>query len=166
MSVLNSIILNLFCIIIFLPFKGITQEIEAGKHDVISLQSTDLYLVNLHVDSVYLEQKFKLRSVFGNQTYKICKVTIENVYYMGDSSYVNFKEIWTADFILYNNDVAVSKGTTINVSLFASSMKDVYFMGRYLSEYELSATEFTYHALITNVHIKSKKLCRFLSENR
>lgn len=162
----NSIIINLVIVIAFISFKGLAQEINNGEQNKINLQSTDVYLVKLHVDSVYLEQKFKLRSIFGNQSYKICKVKIENVYYMGDSSYVNNKELWTADFMLYKDDIVVSQDTTINVSLFASSMKNVYFMGRYLPENDLSASEYNYHALITNIDIKKKKLCRFLSDNR
>ncbi|OQX77322.1 MAG: hypothetical protein B6D64_08470 [Bacteroidetes bacterium 4484_276] len=166
MTTLNSIIINLIIVIVLFPFKGMTQEIDTGKQDEINLQSTDVYLVKLHVDSVYLEQKFKLRSIFGNQSYKICKVKIKDVYYMGDSSYVNNKQLWIADFMLYKDDIIISHDTTINVSLFASSMKNVYFMGRYLPENELSASEYNYHALITNVDIKKRKLCRFLSENR
>jgi len=162
MTTLNSIILNLIIVIVLFPFRGLTQDIDPGKKNEINLQSTDVYLVKLHVDSVYLEQKFKLRSIFGNQSYKICKVKIENVYYMGDSSYVNNKELWTADFMLYKDGLVVSKDTTINVSLFASSMKNVYFMGRYLPEDELFASEYNYHALITNVDIKKRKLCRFI----
>jgi hypothetical protein len=166
MASLNSIVINIIIIIVLFPIRGMTQNNDAGKQDEVNLQSTDVYLVKLHVDSIYLEQKFKLRSIFGHKSYKICKVEIENVYYIGDSLYVNSKELWAADFMLYRDDVAVSQDTSINISLFASSMKNVYFMGRYLSENELSASEFNYHALITNVNIKKKKLYRFLSENR
>lgn len=166
MTTLNSIIINLIIVIVLFPFKGLTQDIDNGNKNKINLQSTDVYLVKLHVDSVYLEQKFKLRSIFGNQSYKICKIKIEDIYYIGDSSYVNNKELWTADFMLYKDDIVVSQDTIINVSLFASSMKNVFFMGRYLPEDELSASDYKYHALITNVDIKKKKLCRFLSENR
>lgn len=166
MTTLNSIILNLIFVIVLFPFKGLTQDIHIGKKNEINLQSTDVYLVELHVDSVYLEQKFKLRSIFGNQSFKICKVKIEDIYFMGDSSYVNNEELRAADFMLYKDDIIVSQDTTINVSLFASSMKNLYFMGRYLPEDELSASEYNYHALITNVDVKKKKLFRFISENR
>jgi len=166
MTTINSVIINLIVVIVLLPLKGLAQDLRNGKQDKINLQSTDAYLIKMHVDSIYSEEKYKFSSVFGNQMYKICKIKVEDIYYMGDSTYVTYKELMNADFLLYKDKTAISHDTTINVSLFGSSMKNVYFMGRFLSEDELLASKYYYHAVVTNVDIYKKKLFKFLSENR
>lgn len=165
MTSIRKILFLIFVSILFV-IDGAAQENATVIQNKIILESTDVFLVSLQIDSVYSDFRFKYRSNSGKKTYEICKIKILDIYYIGDSSYVNRERLKKADFMLYKGEHEVLQDSVYNLSLCATSVNDVYFMSRLLSEDDLSALEYYYHAIVTKTSIKRKKICKFLSMNR
>jgi hypothetical protein len=160
----QCVLIILITLSLFLPFEGLTQEKTFEKGEKVYLESTDVYLVNLQIDTIFLNKTFNIRSTFGNQLYRICQIRINDVIYMGDTIYVKSKDLRSAQFMLFKDKTILTQDTSFNASLFASSIHGVHFLSRFLSDEELKAEKYSYHAIITHLDINNKKLYKFLSK--
>jgi hypothetical protein len=155
----------IFSLIFISSFNGFGQTVLDKKSEKHYMQSTDVYLVQLNIDSVYVDKIFRFGSTFSHKSYRLCKITINQIYYLADSSFITRYNLWNAQFMLIPKGENLVQNTLIDVSLFASLMENVFFMGRLLSEKEVGLNNYSYPAIITFVNFDNRKLRKFISKS-
>lgn len=133
-----------------------------SQSNAIKLEASDVFLVNITVDSIIPKWKFNAL----NQKNKICRITVNKVYYMADTVYMTYTQLERAKYMLFR-DESITQGKSYNVSLAASHVIGVFIMGKFLKDDEINADKYNSHVSFVSYGIKHKKIVRFLrSQNQ
>lgn len=135
-------------------FHGYSQNNNPKQ---VKLESTDVFLVNLTVDTIFQNWHFK---VIGKK-YHICKITINKIYHMSDTVYMTYSLLSQAKFMLYN-DTSIKANQSFNVSMAALDKDLVFIMGKFLNDEDILANNYYQTAVILSLGIKCRKINKFL----
>lgn len=141
--------LSLFFVCIYSFSQGLNQK-------QIKLESTDVFLVNVEVDTIFHNWHFK---ELGHN-HKICKISVNKIYYMADTVYMTVTQLLRAKYMLYD-DTIIIQNHSFDVSLVASDKPDIFIMSKTLNNEEISAKKFFHPAVITSIGIKCRKINKF-----
>jgi hypothetical protein len=112
-----------------------------------------------------MNKKFKFGSTLSHPYYRLCRITINEIYYLADSTYISRHSLLNAQFMLIPEGEIVAQHLPIKVSLFATLMENVFFMGRLLADDEIGLNNYSYPVIITYVNFENRKLRKFISKN-
>ncbi len=134
--------------------SGFSQSLNQKQ---IRLESTDVFLVNVNVDTIFHNWHFKELG----RNHKICKISVNKIYYMADTVYMTVTQLLRAKYMLYD-DTKIIQNQSFDVSLVASDKPDIFIMSKTLKNEEISAKKFFHPAVITSIGIKCRKINKFL----
>ena len=154
----NTLIVSIVFILLFSGTCFSQQNTDQKKINKVELNITDAFLVELSVDTVYENNLF----VFEGTNCKVCKVTVNKIYFMYSTSYVTQEELMKARFLLLPDSIKTKGGDIHKISIFASKGKKFYFFGRFLKENEINADCYDYYGIYRQYDLKNRKLNRFI----
>ncbi len=154
----NTLIVSIVFILLYSGNCFSQQNTEQKKINKIKLGLFDAFLIELSIDTVYENNLFD----FKETNYKVCKVTVNKIYFMFDTSYVTREELMKARFLLLPDSIKTEVGDIHRVSVYASNGKKFFIFGRFLNENDINADQYYYHAIIMRYELRDKKLNKFI----
>jgi hypothetical protein len=155
-------------ILVFLYYSTESFGQVAGNSTQASqaMYNTDVFIVDLKMDSLYPGKRIRINFGKNNKCFKLHRITIEKVYYIADSSYLNRKDLLGSKYVLIPCKIDVQSGSQLFVSIYATTKDDVFMWSRLLSKKNINLNKIWYSSVVRNVEINSRKLEKCLSRDK
>jgi hypothetical protein len=131
-----------------------------------AMYNTDVFIVDLKMDSLYSEKRIRINFGKNNKCFTLHRITIEKVYYIADSSYLNRKDLVGSKYVLIPCKIDVQNNSQLLASIYATTTDGVFMWSRLLSKKNINFKEIWYSSVVKNVEINSRKLEKYLSRDK
>jgi hypothetical protein len=155
-------------ILVFLYYSTESFGQVAGNSTQASqaMYNTDVFIVDLKMDSLYPGKRIRINFGKNNKCFKLHRITIEKVYYIADSSYLNRKDLPGSKYVLIPCKIDVTNDSQLFASLYATTTNGVFILSRLLSRENINLKKIRYSSIVRNVEINSRKLEKCLSGDK
>jgi len=153
-------------VLLFFSKESFGQITNNSSPTSQAMYNTDVFIVDLKMDSLYSEKRIRINFGKKNKCFKLHRITIEKVYYIADSSYLNRKDLLGSKYVLIPCIFDVQSGSQLFASIYATTKDDVFMWSRLLSKKNINLKKIWYSSVVRNVEINSRKLEKCLYRDK
>jgi hypothetical protein len=142
------------------------QTVNSSSQTSQAMYNTDVFIVEIKLDSLYSEKRIRLNFGKGNKCFALHRVNINKVYYIADSSYLNREDLLGSKYVLVPCKIDVHGFSQFFASIYATTTSGVFMWSRLLSKKDIDFNKIWYSSVVRNVEISSRKLGKYLSNGK
>jgi hypothetical protein len=154
----------LILVILLFSREAFGQEAINSSQTSQAMYNTDVFIVDLKLDTLFPGKRIRINLGKNNKCFTLHRITIEKVYYIADSSYLNRKDLLGSKYVLIPCKIDVQSGAQIFSSIYATTTDGVFMWSRILSKKNINLKKIWYSSVVKNVEINSRKLEKCLSK--
>lgn len=155
-----------FVLLLLFSIEDYGQVVNNSSPTNQSMYNTDVFIVDLKMDSLFSEKRIRINFGKNNKCFTLHRITIEKVYYIADSSYLNRRDLLGAKYVLIPCRMDVPSGSHLFASIYATTKDGVFIWSRLLSKKDIDLKKIWYSSIVRNVEINSRKLEKCLLKDK